>query len=76
MMNASVGYVGLRNDNPEQTSAVVPIDLLHLGEHFSDIPQILIKRHQRQMAQIILPRTVLFEMIADGHWKRPTRSIK
>ena len=45
MMNASTGYVGLRNDNPEQTSAVVPIDLLHLGEHFSDIPQSLIK-HQ------------------------------
>ncbi len=75
MMSASTGYVGLRNDNPEQTSAVVPIDLLHLGEHFSDIPQSLIKHQRRQMAQIILPRTVLFEMIAGGHCKRPT-SIK
>jgi len=47
MMNARAGYVGLRNDNPEQTSsAVVPTDLLHLWEHFSDTPESFI-RHQR-----------------------------
>ncbi len=34
MMNASTGYVGLRNVNPEHTRAVVPIDLLHLGRIF------------------------------------------
>ena len=43
MMNASAGSVGLHNYNPEQTSAVVPIDLLHLGEYFSDIPESFIR---------------------------------
>ena len=76
-MNARAGYVGLRNDNPEQTSsAVVPTDLLHLGEHFSDIPESFIRHQRRRMAQIVLPQTALFEMIADGHWKRPTSRIK
>ena len=58
------------------SSAVVPTDLLHLGEYFSDIPESFIRHQRQQMAQIILPRTVLFEMIADGHWKRPTSRIK
>ncbi len=32
------GYVGLRNDNPQQDT-MVPTDLMHLGEHFQDVPE-------------------------------------
>jgi hypothetical protein len=72
MMNRRGGYVGLGNDNPQQNT-VVPTDLIHLGEHFDDVPEAVLRSRRRQNAQNQLPRTQLFNMIVDGHWTRPTR---
>ena len=72
MMNDDSGYVGLGNDDPQQNTAV-PIDLIHLGEHFEDVPESLLRLHRRRNVGIDLPRARLFQMIVDGHWQRPTR---
>ena len=75
MMNANSGYVGLRIDDPQQ-SIGVPTDLMHLGEHFNDVPEELLRLHRRQNASLVLPRTHLFQMILDGHWQRPLRNMR
>jgi hypothetical protein len=69
-MNMSSGYVGLNNDNPQQTTRVPP-ELMHLGEHFNDIPRNDLRAQRREIMDNVLPRTVLFNMIVDGHWQRP-----
>ncbi len=71
MMNARSGYVAMRNDDAQQNT-VVPIDLLHLGEHFSDIAPDALRAQRRRHADNVLPRTYLLQMIMDGHWQRPT----
>jgi hypothetical protein len=38
IMNINSGYVGLGNDNPQQTTVVLT-ELMHLGKHFNDILQ-------------------------------------
>ena len=73
MMNAQAGYVGLRNDDPQQ-SIEVPTDLIHLGEHFNDVPENLLRLQRRRNAGLVLPRTCLLQMIVDGHWQRPTNN--
>lgn len=70
IMNMSSGYVGLNNDNPQQTTRV-PTELMHLGEHFNDIPRNDLRAQRREIMNNVLPRTVLFNMIVDGHWQRP-----
>ena len=45
MMNANSGYVGLRVDDPQQSTGV-PTDLMHLGEHFNDVPEELLRLHR------------------------------
>ena len=75
MMNAEGGYVGLGNDDPQQNT-FVPTDLMHLGEHFDDVPNNLLRLHRRSNAASELPRTRLFQIIADGHWKRPTGNAR
>jgi hypothetical protein len=70
IMNADGGYVCLSNDDPQQNT-LVPTGLMHAGEHFDDVPYNV--RRSRSEGRSELPRTVLFEMIADGHWERPTR---
>ena len=75
MMNDENGYVGLCNDNPQQDTAV-PTDLMHLGEHFQDVPEHVLRTHCRQSAAVELPWTQLSNFIADGHWQRPTRNIR
>jgi hypothetical protein len=71
VMNADGGYVTLGNDDPQQNT-LVPTALMHVGAHFDDVPDNAL-RAQRRQSESELPRTVLFQMIADGHWKRPTR---
>ena len=71
VMNADAGYVSLSNDDPQQNTPV-PTALMHMGEHFDDVPDNVLRAHHRQ-SESELPRTVLFNMIADGHWQRPTR---
>jgi len=75
IMNTDSGYVGLGNDNPQQTT-LVPTELMHLGEHFNDIPQNVLRAQRRQSVVGELPRTTLFNMIVDGHWQRPTRNMR
>jgi hypothetical protein len=70
IMNADGGYISLSNDDPQQNT-LVPTGLMHAGEHFDDVPYNV--RRSRSEGRSELPRTVLFEMIADGHWERPTR---
>jgi hypothetical protein len=71
-MNADGGYVSLSNDDPQQTT-LVTTELMHAGKHFDDIPDNVLRTQRRQSARSELPRIVLFQMIADGHWQRPTR---
>ena len=54
MMNRRGGYVGLSNDNPQQDT-VVPTDLMHLGVHFDDITEAVLRSRRRQNLQIQLP---------------------
>ena len=75
IMNTSSGYVGLGNDNPQQNT-LVPMELMHLGEHFDDVPHNVLRVQHRQSGMSELPRTNLFNMIVDGHWQRPTRNMR
>ena len=75
IMNTDSGYVGLGSDNPQQTT-LVPTELMHLGEHFNDIPQNVLRAQRRQSVVGELQRTTLFNMIVDGHWQRPTRNMR
>ena len=72
IMNADDGYVGLSRSDPQQTSTV-PLDLMNAGEHFNDIPANVLRARRRLATQMELPRTRLCQMIADGHWVRPTQ---
>ena len=71
VMNAEGGYVGLGNDDPQQDT-LVPTDVMHLGEHFDDVP----RNSRRSRPVSDLPRTRLYQMIVDGHWKRPTGNAR
>ncbi len=71
VMNAHSGYDSLGNDDAQQNT-VVPTDLMHLGEHFNDVPNNILRLHHRLNAASELPGTRLFQMIVDGHWQRPT----
>lgn len=70
MMNADSGYVTLRTDDPQQNTAV-PTELIHGGEHFEDVPDNQLRAQRRRNSGVELPRTRLFQLIADGHWQRP-----
>ena len=74
IMNTSSGYVGLGNDNPQQNT-LVPTELMHLGEHFDDVPRNILRVQRRKSEVSELPWTHLFNMIVDGHCQQPTRNI-
>jgi hypothetical protein len=63
-------HAGLSYDDIHQSTAV-PTDLIHSGEHFSDVPESFLRQHQKNMSTVELPRTKLFNIIVDGHWERP-----
>ena len=71
IMNADGGYISFGRDNGQQDT-LVPTALMHAGEHFDDIAASDLRSRQRRSAVNELPRDVLFQMIADGHWQRPT----
>ena len=75
IMNTSSGYVGLGNDNPQQNT-LVPTELMHLGEHFDDVPCNVLRVQRWQSGVRELPQTNLFNMLFDGHWQRPTRKMR
>ena len=75
VMNAHGGYVGLGNDDAQQNT-VVPTDLMHLGEHFNDVPNNLLQLHRRLNAASELLWTRLFQILVDGHWQRPTGNTR
>ena len=72
IMNDANGYVEL-SDNDEH-DINVPIDLMHVGHHFDDVPRNVIANHRYRLAQCgeLLPRESLHNFIASGHWARPT----
>ena len=77
MMNSDGGYILLCNDDSQQNTPV-PTELMHLGEHFDDVPSNILRSLRRQStvnAGNELPRTVLYQAIADGHWQQPTRVV-
>lgn len=77
MMNSDGGYILLCNDDSQQNTPV-PTELMHLGEHFDDVPSNILRSLHRQStvnAGNELPQTVLYQAIADGHWQRPTRVV-
>ena len=74
VMNAHSGYVRLYIDDLQQ-SLGVPTDLIHLGEHFNDVPNNLLRLHRQRNAGLVLPQTSLFQMVVDGRWQRPMRNM-
>ncbi|KAL7477054.1 hypothetical protein ACHAW6_006566 [Cyclotella cf. meneghiniana] len=71
MMTHEHGYVGINNNTSGEITT--PPDLAHGGEHFEGIHRNTIREHNNRMDNMCLPRTILYNMIAGGHWKRPTR---
>ncbi len=51
-------------------------ELMHLGEHFNDIPQNVLQAQHWQSEVTELPWTTLFQMIVDGHWQQLTRNMR
>ena len=75
MIHNCHGYVGINNTN-NLDEITTPSDLAHGGEHFEGLHRHIARtqRVQQEESQpIALPRSVLFKMIVDGHWERPTR---
>ena len=69
IMNDESGYITLGRDNPLQDTPV-PTALLHAGEHFDGMSRNDYRMRQQPSEGNELPRTILFQMIADGHWVR------
>ncbi len=65
MMNMSGGYVGLCNNDPQQNTVntVVSTDLIHLGEHFNNVPANILPSQHCQNVGMELPWIHLFEMM-------------
>jgi hypothetical protein len=75
IMNKHDGYVEMIIGREHDTA--VPINLLHPGHHYNEVPTRILKAHYSTIEQDKLPRTVVHNFISDGHWKRPrTRKRK
>ena len=75
IMNDESGYITLGRDNPLQDTPV-PTALLHAGEHFDGMSRNDYRMRQQPSEGNELPRTILFQMIADGHWVRPVGNFR
>ena len=71
MLNNSKGYVGMMEDEAHGKTAV-PINLMHPGHHFDDVPHNISARHVYAISRDthVLPRTMIHQFIEDGHWLR------
>ena len=52
----------------------VPIDLMHVGHHFDDVPRNVLVQHRYtlDLCEDVLPREELHNFVASGHWARPS----
>jgi hypothetical protein len=71
-MNSTNGYVEMTVDDEHNTN--VPIDLMHDGHHFEDVPRNILVNHRYSIDHSVevLPREVIHNFVATGHWARPT----
>lgn len=67
IVNHDQGYVEMSSCGDE--SYDVPMDLMDAGHHFNDVPRFI--RRQNSIEDALLPRTVIHDFIANGHWERP-----
>jgi hypothetical protein len=72
IMNDTNGYVELTDDDDHATN--VPMDLMHVGHHFDDVPRNVLANYRYTLEQCehVLPREVLHNFVASGHWARPS----
>eukprot|EP00804_Cyclotella_cryptica_P022404 CCRYP_020044-RA/>CCRYP_020044-RA protein AED:0.32 eAED:-0.07 QI:0/0/0/1/1/1/2/0/430 len=72
IMNDTNGYVELTGDDDHDIN--VPIDLMHVGHHFDDVPRNVLVQHRYTLDQCedVLPREELHNFVASGHWARPS----
>jgi len=68
MIHICDGYVGINNTN-NLDEITTPSDLAHGGEHFEGLHCHIARVQQEESQPIVLPRSVLFKMIVDGHWE-------
>ena len=71
IMNDTNGYVEMTVDNEHDTN--VPLNLMHAGHHFEDIPRNILRNNRKILDHGVemLPREVLHNFVAAGHWARP-----
>ena len=65
-------YVEMSVDDKHDTH--VPLDLLHAGHHFEDVPWNILANHRYTLDQgvEVLPRDVLHNFVTTRHWALPT----
>eukprot|EP00804_Cyclotella_cryptica_P003177 CCRYP_013780-RA/>CCRYP_013780-RA protein AED:0.21 eAED:0.16 QI:0/0/0/1/1/1/2/0/414 len=66
IVNHDQGYVEMSSCGDE--SYDVPMDLMDAGHHFNDVPRFI--RRQNSIEDGLLPRMVIHDFIANGHWER------
>ena len=69
IMNKDDGYVEMIMDGEHDTA--VPLNLLHAGHHYNDVPSLVLKAHYSANETDKLPRNAIHNFIANGHWERP-----
>jgi hypothetical protein len=70
LINNSDGFVDLVVDD-NHGEITVPTDLMQAGHHFDNVPCNILWQHQLNHSNLALPRTVLHDFMANGHWERP-----
>jgi hypothetical protein len=52
----------------------VPMDLMHVGHHFDDVPRNILANYSFSLDQSVevLPSKVLHNFVPSGHWAWPT----
>jgi hypothetical protein len=72
IMNDTNGYVKISVDKEHDTN--VPLNLMRASHHFEDVPWNILANHRYILDQgvEVLPREVLHNFVATGHWALPT----
>jgi hypothetical protein len=67
IINHDQGYVEMTSCDDE--NYVVLADLMNVGHHFHDVPCSI--QRQNSIEDAVLPRTMIHDFIANGHWEQP-----
>jgi hypothetical protein len=70
MVNRDDGYVETIIVN-EATDTALLTDLMNGVNHFDEVPTGILLAQYSSIDQASLPRTLIHNLIADGHWERP-----